>query len=244
MGLYFTCATNLSLDLFCWGSNSHGQLGDGTTTTRSTPAHVSFSGTRVILFALGSVHACAIASSGGVYCWGFNGEGRLGVGTFTASQIPVKVNGLPQNASCIAAGDAHTCVVLAESGGAMCWGRNSLGSLGDGTLTTRSTPVAVVGLATGVLQIAARGDSTCALLRGSRGVRCWGKNDYGQLGDGTTTARTVPTPVTGLEYGVWRVSLGFIFGCAALISDGSTRCWGYNGQGQLGDGTFSSRLVP
>jgi alpha-tubulin suppressor-like RCC1 family protein len=145
----------------------------------------------------------------------------------------------------IAAGDFHTCAVT-SGGGVECFGLNDYGQLGDGTNTgpqlcnttaCSDTPVVVSGLSTGVSAVAAGGDFTCALTSGG-GVECWGRNNWGQLGNGTTTDSSVPVAVSGLSSGVAAISAGNGTACA-LTSSGSVACWGLNALGQLGNGTIS-----
>jgi alpha-tubulin suppressor-like RCC1 family protein len=236
-----TCALMSSGGVMCWGANSFGQLGDGTTTARSTPVAVSGLTSGVTAIAAGDDHTCALMSSGGVMCWGANSFGQLGDGTTTDRSTPVAVSGLASGVTAIAAGGFHTCALM-SSGGVWCWGYNFFGQLGDGTTTARSTPVAVSGLVSGVTAIAAGDDHTCALMS-SGGVMCWGANWSGQLGDGTTTARSTPVAVSGLASGVTAIAAGDFHTCA-LMSSGGVWCWGYNFFGQLGDGTTTARSTP
>ncbi|HEU4407123.1 MAG TPA: hypothetical protein VFS43_17775 [Polyangiaceae bacterium] len=151
----------------------------------------------------------------------------------------------------IAAGTDHSCA-LVNGGDVRCWGRNDFGQLGDGTTTYRFTPVAMLASPggpplAGVQALALGGDHGCALLGGGD-VRCWGRNDSGQLGDGTETDR--PTPVAVLQApggppltGAQALALGDTHSCA-WMSGGDVRCWGLNGSAQLGDGTSTERLTP
>ena len=153
-------------------------------------------------------------------------------------RLPGKVPSLG-DALAVAAGDRFSCA-LTGSGAVSCWGNNEFGQLGDGTNTTRSTPVPVVGLATGVTAIAARGEHACALVD-SR-VRCWGANNDGQLGDGTMTERPAPVEVAGIT-GVSAITTGGEHTCA-ILAGGGAECWGWNVWGQLGDGSTIDRPGP
>jgi alpha-tubulin suppressor-like RCC1 family protein len=239
-GWFHTCALTAG-GVKCWGANWDGQLGDGTTTGRTTPVDVSGLTSGVAAIATGSYHTCAVTTGGGVKCWGYNNYGQLGDGTTTDRNTPVDVSGLTSGVAAIAAGESHTCALTA-GGGVKCWGRNSGGQLGDGTTTDRTTPVDVSGLTSGVAAIAAGGYHTCALTAGG-GVKCWGRNSYGQLGDGTTTNRNTPVDVSGLTSGVNAIAAGSYHTCA-LTMDGGARCWGHNLYGQLGNGKSGYHTIP
>ena len=188
-------------------------------------------------------HTCALTSGGGVVCWGWNNYGQLGDGTTTDRHTPVAVTGLSSGVTAVAAGYAHTCA-LTSGGGIVCWGKNELGELGDGTTTQRLTPVAVTGLSSGVIAIASSFGyaHTCALTSGG-GVWCWGWNNHGQLGDGTIVNHGTPVAVSGLSSGVTAVATGDYHTCA-LTSAGAVVCWGSNANGQLGDNTTTERHTP
>ena len=178
---------------------------------------------------------CAITASGGVLCWG---HGR---------PFPLPVSGLESRVQAVAVGSSHACA-LTEAGAVKCWGRNSGGQLGDGTTIDRSTPVDAVGLTSGVQAVTAGYEHTCALTSGG-GVKCWGQNDTGQLGDGTTVDHTTPVDVAGLAGGVQAVTAGGTlmqlsfkppviksYGhTCALTTSGAVLCWGANDSGQLGN---------
>lgn len=143
--------------------------------------------------AAGGLHTCALTTAGAVKCWGSNGNGQLGNGSTTNSSTPVVVSGLGSGVAAIAAGGYHTCA-LTTAGALKCWGDNHIGQLGDGSTTNSTSPVSVSGLGSGVAAIAAGFDHTCALTT-TDGVKCWGRNDVGQLGNGGTLDQYVPVSI-------------------------------------------------
>jgi alpha-tubulin suppressor-like RCC1 family protein len=191
----------------------------------------------------GADHTCALTSGGGVLCWGYNYYGQVGDDTVASTSTPAWVSGLGSGAAAISAGDAHSCA-LTNGGGVLCWGNNEFGELGDGGQPYESspTPAAVTGLGSGVAAISAGDGHSCALTNGGA-VLCWGYNKYGQLGDGTTTNSSTPVAVSGLDGPVVAISAGTLDTCA-LITGGSLRCWGYNANGQLGNGTTTDSSTP
>ena len=195
----------------------------------------------VVAVSAGGRHTCALTAAGGVRCWGDNFFGQLGDGTTTERHTPVDVTGLTSGVAAVSAGGLHTCAVT-TAGGLKCWGRNITGSVGDGTSTDRHVPVDVSGLTSGVAAVSTGVEHTCALTTAG-GLKCWGYNEFGPLGDGTTANRHVPVDVSGLSSGVAAVSMGFQHTCA-LTTAGGLKCWGLNSYGQLGDGTTTERHTP
>lgn len=239
-GYYHTCALTSASGVKCWGNNASGQLGDGTQTFRSLPVDVSGLSSGVISITAGMYHTCALTAGGGAKCWGANGWGALGDGTNTMRLVPTDVSGLTSGVASLAAGYNHTCAVV--GGGAKCWGRNWYGQVGDGTTADCNTPVDVIDLATGVSSLAGGESHTCATLSGG-GVKCWGANAFGQLGDGNYADSHTPVDVNSLTGIVVSLAAGRDHTCAAFPS-GEARCWGANGYGQIGDGTTEVRSSP
>ena len=240
-GYFHTCALASLGHAQCWGRNYTGQLGDGTTSDRVTPATVSGLGSGTVAVASGYYHGCARTSGGAVQCWGLNGDGQLGDGTTSDRLAPATVVGFAGGVYTAAGGESHTCR-LTSAGGVECWGRNADGQLGDGTTTTRVMPGAVSGLASGMVAVVAGAVHSCALTWAG-GVWCWGDNSSGQLGDRTTTDRTTPVEAFRLGSGVVSLAAGALHTCA-VRRGGGVLCWGYNGYGQLGDGTTTGRDAP
>jgi alpha-tubulin suppressor-like RCC1 family protein len=245
----------------CWGWNSHGQLGNGSISDSSRPVDVmnieDASG-----FALGGQHTCGYKGET-VMCWGWNSDGQLGNGTSDDSPVPVPVVGLgPISPSFVDAGLVHNCALLV-GGAVACWGSNLFGQLGDGsTVDSSSVPVMVKGVSNAIDMDV--GDyHSCAVINGGA-IKCWGRNDMGQLGIPPSTSHSVPVVVraagppadaiylTRGQSCVSRVGVetlecwGPIAGIHLCISrpDGSLQCEGDNTYGQLGDGTTTPRPRP
>lgn len=234
-----------------WGSNSNGLLGDGTTSTRNSPALIG-SLSNIVQVADGKYHSVFRKSDGTVWASGTNGNGQLGAGlpTNTTRSTPVQVTAL-SGITDVAAGPYHTLAVK-DDGTVWAWGLNTNGRLGDGTTTQRTSPVQVqgpggVGYLSGIIAVAA-GDSHSLALKSDGTVWAWGLNTNGRLGDGTTTQRTTPVQVKGtggVGYlsGITSLSAGLAHSLA-LKSDGTVWAWGLNSNGRLGDGTTAQRTTP
>lgn len=242
-GFEHSCVLTGAGAVKCWGRNDHGQLGNGTTTDSLTPVAVSGLTSGVKAIAAGFQHTCALTAANGVKCWGRNDSGQVGVGsTWTPFSTPQDVVGLTSGVKAITAGGYHTCAVTI-GGAAKCWGKNNYGQLGvNSSQGIFDEPASVFLMTSGVNAITAGESHTCA-LKTSGGVKCWGWNEYGQVGDGTGIDRRAPVDVSGLTSGVGAVAAGDRHTCA-LTTAGKIKCWGYNGAGQLGDGTQTNRWAP
>ncbi|MDB4890437.1 MAG: Ig domain protein group 2 domain protein, partial [Gemmatimonadetes bacterium] len=227
----FNCAIATDQNIYCWGDNSSGQLGDKTTTIHYAPAAVS-GGFKFAGASSGAVHSCGVTIDGIALCWGGNGNGQLGIGTTTSTVTPTAVGGL-LNFKSIGAGDSFTCG-LTTTGKAYCWG-----NLGTGSLTI-STPRAYP-TAPDFTSLSVGGFHACALTADGTAY-CWGNNTQGQLGDSSVVERQVPTAVaTTLKFK--SISAGYGHTCGAAL-DGSVACWGLNRAGELGDSTTVNRTQP
>jgi RHS repeat-associated protein len=232
-GQYHSLAVRNDGTVWAWGYNADGELGDGTTTGRTTPVQASgVSGATAV--AAGDLHSLALTTGGTVRSWGSNAFGQLGDGTTTGRTTAIQVTGL-SGATAVAAGNYHS-LALRSDGSVVAWGLNGAGELGDGTVTNRTTPVAVQGLS-GAVAIAAGGlpgwAGHSAALKSDGTVWTWGYNKHGQLGLGTTTSTTTPQKVAGLTGVVAITASGD--NTYALKSDGTVWAWGDNGYGQLGN---------
>jgi len=238
--------------VWSYGYNWHGQVGDGTTNnSRSSPVQ-AFGLYDVTAISLEASHVVALKSDGTVWTWGRNLNNVFGDGTTTNRSVPVKVQDAADIVA-ISAGGQHSAA-LKSDGTVWCWGYNGYGALGNGTTTSRSMAVKAVGLSD-VIAVQAvgynpssggTGPSFTVALKADGTVWAWGNNQYGQLGDGTTTSRSVPTKVAGLS-DVTAVAAAGSFNCGyivALKSDGTLWAWGGNNYGMLGDGTTARRSTP
>jgi alpha-tubulin suppressor-like RCC1 family protein len=236
-GQHHSLALETNGNVWAWGWNAYGQLGDGTITNRSVPVRALLPA-GVVAVAAGGFHSMALLTNGNVLAWGDNSVGELGDGTSTTSYLPVTAS--IANVTAIAAGFSHSLALKSDST-ISAWGQNIYSALGDGTTENRASPVPVLGM-TNVVKIACGGDHSIA-LKNDATVWTWGRNVYGQLGDNTTTSRPTAAQVTTLN-GVSAIAGGYRH-TLALKTNGVVYSWGANGRGQLGDGTVSfSRLVP
>ncbi len=244
-GTWHTCAV-VDGRVKCWGENSKGQLGDGTTTMRLTPVSVlkvdgvtdTAESNRHL--ATGNFHGCAYGTAG-LYCWGDNSKGQVGDGTAEDRATPVQIK--PNMVRAVGAGSYHTCIDYGFDR-VQCWGYNGTGQLGDGSVSNRNTPTPA-SLAAAPANLNPRLDGgyydTC-MLAVDGGVICWGANNHGQLGDGTSVAsRTGVRPIPA-GAGATMLAVGDSHACAVV--NGGVQCWGANSWGQLGDGTTLERSTP
>lgn len=252
VGFNFTCAIFDDQRAYCWGDNTYGTLGNGSTGKQTTPAPVlpptgtAFAKT----IASGSQHACAVFDDNQTYCWGGQGGGRLGNNSTSKAvrRQPTQVqfpSTLPQTVftQSLALSPEHSCALMTD-GSVYCWGKNTSGQLGDGTNQLQPTPVKVaLPQGTTAVNLTVGHDHTCAILS-DRNAYCWGNNASDQLGDGTGLNSNKPVKVK-LPTGRYAkaIAAGESHTCA-ILDDYKIHCWGLNNNGQLGDGTTTKRLAP
>jgi uncharacterized repeat protein (TIGR02543 family) len=252
--------------VFTWGSNLYGQLGDATTIQRNTPteitSHFNLSIDEIIIStSLGSGHSSALTSNNRVFTWGLNQEGQLGDGTTTSRLTPTEITSkfnleIGETIISISFNAIHSSA-LTSSGRMFTWGYNNYGQLGNGTsdYNLHSIPTEITNQfnlnAGELITDIFTGQHISSVITSEDRIFTWGWNDYGQLGDGTTTQRGTPTEITNrfnlnLNEEIVSMSLGGMHS-SALTSSGHIFTWGFNSNGQLGDGTSSewiNQLTP
>jgi len=233
-GLSHSCVIRRGGAVACWGLNSFGQLGDGTTT-RSSSAVTVTGVTGATALAAGTSFTCAVLAGGAVSCWGANYSGQLGDNTKVDRPTAAPVQGLTGAVS-LAAGEHHACAIVA-GGAAKCWGKNDEGQLGNGSIVESLIPTSLASL-TDVKQVVAASRFTCARL-GSGQVNCWGANTLGQLGTGSPNAAANPSPAITAVSDAVSIWVGYEHACAARRT-GAVACWGAAGEGQVGSGSVAS----
>jgi alpha-tubulin suppressor-like RCC1 family protein len=242
-----------------WGYNASGQLGNGTNSSSNVPVQSALTGATAV--AIGGYHTLALQADGTVLAWGQGTRGQLGNGTFANSSVPVQVldpsdpSGRLTGVIAVGNGGLFHNLALKSNGTVVAWGWNENGQLGNGSYTNSSVAVQVLdpsdpsGRLTGIIAVVPGSQRHSLAVRSNGTVVAWGYNGMGALGTGGYTSSNVPRPVvdpadpTGRLTGVTSVA-GGIHHSVALKSDGSVVSWGWNGYGQLGNGTFSDTTVP
>lgn len=261
-GTAHTCAIRLSDDqLYCWGLNTFGRLGDGTTTQRTAPTALESTGgwstTTWKSVAAGGMHTCAIRSDDVILCWGDGTNGRLGSGALTQQLTPGLLNSIGgwnnTTWTSLSVGEDHTCAVKISDNTAACWGYGLSGRLGNEATADQSTPVTLTATAgwntTAWKEVSAYNQHTCGLRLVDELMFCWGLGTNGRLGNGTTSTLGIPTQLrtlTGWNSVAWS---GLIKGisnhtCGIRKSNLKLYCWGQGNSSQLASGEASDLFEP
>ncbi len=246
------CAVKTDHTLWCWGANTHGQVGDGSgAPSINEPTHIAILGDNIASVGTGGEHTCAVTIDGRLFCWGSNAFGQVGDGQVNGSEdvlVPTEITSLQDQVAEVSVGFAHTCTLMKDSS-VYCWGYNAYGEIGDGTSQeinmadgVKPTPVHITSLNTDVEVLSAGGFYTCIIKSSDGSLWCWGDNTEGHLATGDTENKVVPT--RSAMAGPWKdVDTGVALGCG-LKADGSAWCWGRDELGQLGTATPSTVLCP
>ncbi len=238
-GFDHSCGLLSNGSAMCWGRNNNGQIGDGSTTQRVNPTFVNSTEPFISIIA-GGFHTCGLLINGGVKCWGSNNRGQIGNGSSsdTVNNVnPTLINSTESFVS-ITADGLRTCSLL-SNGSAMCWGLNTNGQVGDGTIGLRKLNPTFVNSTEPFISITAGDLHTCGLLSNGSAM-CWGDNENGQIGNGSSSApvnNVNPTFVNSIESFV-SITAGDSHTCG-LLNNGSVMCWGSNFYGQIGNGSSS-----
>jgi len=247
-GLLHTCGVTATNSVYCWGWNRDGEIGDGSHADRVYAMRVS----DVLTFGsvrAGGGHSCAVTTAGVPYCWGLNLTGQLGDGSTASRSIPTAVTGGLLLAA-VSSGGTFTCGIAAADSTAYCWGWGGYGQLGSPPTETCATgtgiepcsrtPIAVSG-SMRFIAVSTGSRHTCAVAADSTAY-CWGRNDAGQLGNGTTADAAAPVAVSGVIK-FTAITVGFAHSCG-LTKAGDAYCWGDNAWGQIGDPTRALSPLP
>ena len=239
------CVVKTDHSLWCWGTSTHGQVGDGSgAPSVAEPTHIAIPGDHVVSVGTGGEHACAVTMEGRLYCWGMNLYGQLGDGmpNGTVDVLdPVEVTALGDQVKKVSTGFEHTCALMKDDS-VYCWGHNTYGEIGDGTAgeyndadRVKPVPVPVTAVGTDVAVLSAGGFFTCIITKSDASLWCWGDNTEGHLAVGDINNRATPTK--SVDPGPWLdVDTGVVLGCG-LKTDGSAWCWGRHELGGLGTTT-------
>ncbi|MBS1970352.1 MAG: hypothetical protein JSU04_08585 [Bdellovibrionales bacterium] len=235
-----TLAVKSDGTLWAWGDNSKGQLGDGTTVSKSSPIQIGTDTNWAYVNGTWGLNSFAIKTDGTLWSWGYNAAasaGMLGDGTIVNKSSPIQVGALT-NWSKINVGFGHV-LALKTDGTLWAWGLNSSGQLGNGLFAAKSSPIQI-GVGTNWMTLGTAGYGSLALKTDGT-LWSWGSNSYGELGLGDTNDRSVPTQV---GTSTWTALDSSLDQAMAIRSDGTLWAWGSNNKGQLGDGTVVARSSP
>jgi alpha-tubulin suppressor-like RCC1 family protein len=239
-GIYHTAAIKTDGTLWTWGQNTYGQLGDNTTTHKSSPVQTVAGGTNWKQVACGN-HTAAIKTDGTLWTWGRDNYGQLGDNTTANKSSPVQTVAGGTNWKQVSSGTNHTAAIKTD-GTLWTWGRDNYGQLGNNTTANKSSPVQTVAGGTNWKQVA--GDAThTAAIKTDGTLWMWGYNLYGQLGNNTITSKSSPVQTVAGGTNWKQISCGYHH-TIAIKTDGTLWTWGYDNYGQLGNNTITSKSSP
>jgi alpha-tubulin suppressor-like RCC1 family protein len=257
-GYKHTCAIKTNGTLFCWGYNQLGQLGTNSNQDSHVPVQESTASTDWARVSAGQLHTCAIKTNGTLFCWGSDEYSQLGNNSTDSLQyferytppssstiayrpIPMQEGTGATDWARVSAGDKHTCAIK-TNGTLFCWGDNEDGMLGNNSNKDSHVPVQESAGATDWARVSASNNHTCAIKTNGM-LFCWGNNEYGQLGNNSTTNSLVPVQESTAATDWANLSAGGSHTCA-IKTNGTLFCWGYNSQGEFGDNSTTNSLVP
>jgi len=240
-GWMTTAAVKQDGTLWCWGYAGTANLGDNTTTSKSSPVQTIAFGTNWKQVATGRFHTAAIKTDGTLWNWGNNGNGQLGDNTTVSKSSPVQTITFGTNWMQVSVGYHYTTAIKAD-GTLWTWGWNANANFGDNTLVSKSSPVQTITGGTNWKQVSG-GRGHTAAIKTDGTLWCWGYNGFGALGDNTNTNRS--SPVQTITYATnWKSVACGEYHTAAIKTDGTLWAWGRNESGQLGGNTTTDRTSP
>ncbi|MBN2723749.1 MAG: hypothetical protein JXR95_06735 [Deltaproteobacteria bacterium] len=235
LGEYHSCSLKKDGTIWCWGKNNFGQTGCEECTCK-TPEKVNTSGKRMISVASGSRHTCAVSVEGKVLCWGDNSASQLGTKDPKKTNTPVEVTGIPGKIVSIEVGEYHSCAKT-ESGNLWCWGTMKHRT----SMIVKMTQPTIIKESKNVSLISSGYNHQCSIINNR--LMCFGLNNYGQLGNKSTVDSSNPVEVNLPKKHIKSISCGKYHTCA-VYNNGKTWCWGYNQDGQLGNGSTQNTDTP
>jgi len=237
----FTSGEQSKNVIWAWGFNTYGRLGDDTLTSRLSPVTIVGGFTDWHQVSGGNLHSLAVRQNGTAWAWGRNAQGQLGDDTIVSKRSPVSVVGGFTDWCQVSAGSQHSLAVR-QNGTAWSWGCNVQGQLGDDTITSRRSPVSVVGGFTNWCQVSGGGAHSAAVRQNGE-AWTWGCNNFGQLGDDSIVSKSSPVSVVG-GFTDWCQISGGDFHSLAVRQNGTAWAWGSNSSGGLGDDSVTNKSSP